>query len=162
MNTNKNIKPRYDFLAYDGQSITNKTMTREQVMAINPQSVDYFLSTAFGIWGFRTDQDEWVEHNAGDWPGLGDVCIRIIQAIQLNPGEFLTPKEIADLTGCFTLRENNVLSARLMAIRQIHKETAQKPHFFQSRRPGGYAIAWNPEKTWMWIERIAPTMEASA
>ena len=161
MNTSKNIKPRYEVTAYDGQEITTKTMTREQVMAINPQTVDYFLSTAFGIWGFRTDQDEWVEHNAGDWPGLGDTCIRIIQAVQLNPGEFLTPQEIADLTGFFTLRENNVLSARLMVIRQVHKETAQKPNFFLSRRAGGYGVAWRPEKTWLWIERITPTTEVT-
>lgn len=161
MNTNKNIKPRYEVTIYDGQTVTTKTMTREQVMAINPQSVDYFFSTAFGIWGFRTADDEWVEHNAADWPGLGDTCIRIIQAIQLNPGEFLTPQEIADLTGCFTLRDNNALSARFMAIRQVHKESFKKPHFFQSRRAGGYGISWNSEKTWMWIERIAPTAEAA-
>ena len=159
MNTNKSMKPRYEVTNYDAQTITTKNMTREQVMAINPQSVDYFLSITFGIWGFRTDQGEWIEHTAGDWPGLGDVCIRIIQAIQLNPREFLKPSQIADLTGCFTLRENNVLSARLLAIRRIHKETAEKSHFFKSRRPGGYAIAWNPEKTWLWIERILPTPE---
>ena len=161
MNTNKSMKPRYEVTNYDAQTITTKNMTREQVMAINPQSVDYFLSITFGIWGFRTDQDEWIEHSAGNWPGLGDVCIRIIQAIQLNPREFLKPSQIADLTGCFTLRENNVLAARLLAIRRIHKESAEKPHFFKSRRPGGYALAWNPEKTWLWIERILPTHEVT-
>ncbi len=51
------------------------------------QSVDYFLSTDFGIWGFRTDEDEWVEHNAGNLPGIGDTCIRIIQAIRDTLGE---------------------------------------------------------------------------
>ena len=161
MNPNKNIKSRYDVLAYDGQTINAKTMTREQVMAINPQSVDYFLSIAFGIWGFRTDDDEWVEHSAADWTGLGDTCIRIIQAIQLNPGEFLTPQEIADLTGCFTLRNPNALSARLMAIREAHRESFKKSHFPQSRRARGYAIAWNPKYSWMWIERIASTMETT-
>lgn len=161
MNTNKNIKPRYEVTTYDGQEITTRTMTRQQVMEINHQSVDYFLSAAFGIWGFRTDQDEWVEYNAGDWPGLGDRCIRIIQAIQFNPGDFLTPQEIANLTGRSTLRDNNALSARLMKIREVHNETAQKPHFFQSRRPGEYAIAWNPEKTWMWIERITPATDTT-
>jgi len=162
MNTNKNTKPRYDVLAYDGQTTIPKTMTREQVMAINPQSVDYFFSTAFGIWGFRTDEDEWIEHSAADWPGLGDTCIRVIQAIQLNPGEFLTPKEIADLTGCFTLRSRNALSARFMKIREVHKESFKKPHFFLSRRARGYAVAWNPKYSWMWIERMASTiMEAT-
>jgi len=159
MNTKNNS--RYEVLIYDGQTITSKTMTREQVMAVNHQSVDYFFSTAFGIWGFRTHEDEWIEHSAADWPGLGDTCIRISQTIQLNPGEFLTPQEIADLTGCFTLRSRNALSARFMKIREVHKESFKKPHFFLSRRARGYAVAWKPEYSWMWIERIASTMEAT-
>ena len=161
MNTNKNIKPRYEVLAYDGQTITSKTMTHEQVMAINPQSADHFLSSVFGIWAFRTAEDEWVEHHGGDWPGFGDVCIRIVQAIQLNPGEFIDPVLVAELTGRSTLRENNVLSARLMAIRRAHRESHKKPHFFLSRKAGGFGVSWNPQKTWMWIERIPPTAGAT-
>jgi len=157
----KMIKPRYEVLGYDGHTITEKTMTREQVLEINHQSVDYFFSSDFGIWGFRTEQGEWVEHNAGNWPGIGDVCIRIIQATQLNPAEFLRPQDIAELTGYFTLRDNNTLSARLMKIREAHKESYKKPHFFLSRKAGGYAIAWNPQCTWMWIERIKPAIDLS-
>jgi len=158
MNLNRNPKPRYEVLAYDGQTITSKTVTHEQVTVINHQSADYFLSPVFGIWAFRTKDDEWIEHRGADWPGLGDVCIRIVQAVQLNPGEFLTPTEIAELTGRPTLRENNALSARLMAIRRAHKESYEKPHFFLSRKAGGFAIAWNPQCAWMWIERIPPAI----
>lgn len=160
MNT-KNPTTRYEVTTYDGQQITDQTMTRQQVMEINHQSVDYFLSTDFGIWGFRTDEDEWVEHTAGNWPGIGDRCIRIIQALQLNPGEFLTPREIAELTGRFTLRDSNALSARLLKIREAHKESYRKQHFFLSRKAGGYGIAWNPKCTWMWIERIKSTVGVS-
>jgi len=156
---NTNVKPRYDVLVSDGQTITAKTMTREQVMAINPQSVHYFMSIVFGILGFRTEGDEWIQFNNSDWPGLGDVCIKIIQALQLNPGEFLTPAEISELTGYWSLRNGNALSARLKAIREAHKESFQKPHFFLSRRSKGYAIAWNPKCSWMWIERIPPVPE---
>jgi hypothetical protein len=160
--TNKDInKPRYEVMIYDGQTITTKTMTREQVMELNPQAVDYFLSMAFGILGFRTNEDEWIQFNNADWSGLGDVCIKIIQAILLNPGEFLKPQEIADLTDCFTLRNPNALSARLMAIRKVHKESYRKPRFFLSRKTGGFAIAFNPQCSWMWIERIPPVNKTS-
>jgi hypothetical protein len=115
MKPSKNTRQRYEVTIYDGKDIAMKTMTREQVMAINPQSADYFLSIAFGVLAFRTAGDEWIQFDNSDWPGLGDVCIRIIQALQLNPGEFLTPDEIAELTGCHTLRNNNALSARLKA-----------------------------------------------
>lgn len=161
MHPTKNASARYDVLAYDGQTINSNTVTHEQVMAINHQSADYFLSSVFGIWAFRTAEDEWIEHRGGDWPEFGEVCIRVVQAIQLNPGEFLTPVEIAELTGRSKLRENNNLSARLMAIRKAHRECHKKPHFFLSRKAGGFGVSWNPERTWMWVERIPPAMRVT-
>ena len=154
MNPNNKIKPRYEVTTYDGQTITTKTMTQEQVTGIKPQAVDHFLSSVFGIWGLRTADDKWVEHRGADWRGLGDSCIRIIQALQLNPGQFLAPAMIAELTGRSSFRDNSVLSARLMAIRKAHQESNKKPHFFLSRRAGGFGISWNPQLSWMSIERI--------
>jgi len=154
MNHQKPNKSRYEQTVYDGEPYTTKTVTYDQVMQINSQSVDHFMSPAFGTFGYRTAEGQWVEHRAGNWPGLGDTSIRIIQALQLNPGEFLTPTQIADITGRPSLRENNVLSARLMAIRKAHKESCKKPHFFLSRRAGGFAVAWNPECSWTWVVRI--------
>ena len=145
---------RYEVMHYDGKTIDTRTVTNEQVMEINPRSVDHFRSSTFGIHAHGTTEGVWIEHRDGNCPGLGDVCLRIIQALQLNPGEFLTPTEIAELTGRDSLRENNVLSARLLAIRRVHKESSIKPHFFLSRRAGGFAVAWNPQYSWMWIERI--------
>jgi len=154
MNTGKFNKSRYEKRHFDGKTTNTKTITYEQVMEINPQSVNHFQSSAFGIHAYRTAEGVWIEHRDGNCPGLGDVCLRIIQTLQLNPGEFLTPREIAELTGRDSLRENNVLSARLLAIRKAHKESNTKPHFFLSRRAGGFAVAWNPQYSWMWIERI--------
>ena len=153
---NKTIKPLYEVTTYDGHDKTTQNMTRQQVAAIDSQSVDYYFSTAFGIWGFKTAQDKWIEHRKSDWAGMGDVCIKIVQAIQWNPGEFLSPKVIAELTGRSTLGNKNALSARLMSLRTIHKESYKEPTFFLSRKSGGFAIAWNSKKTWMWIERIPP------
>lgn len=158
MNTNKKMDQRYEFITYDGQTIDTKVMTRQQVGAINHQSFDYFLSAAFGIWGFRTKSGEWIERCDGDWQGIGDTCLKIIQALQLNPGEFLSPKEVAELAGYSSLRNGNTLSARLMAIREAHKETYKNHNFFRSRRAGGYGISWNSKKTWAWVERIRPTL----
>ena len=157
MNPNKKVNSSYEVTTYNGQTTSTNTMTREQAMAINPQSVHYFLSCALGIWGFRAADGNWVEHRGSDWPGLGQVGIRMIQALQLNPAEFLTPTEIADITGRSRLGDNKALSARLMALRKAHGESFKKPHFFLSRRDGGFAIAWNPQSTWMWVERITPT-----
>lgn len=161
---NRNTNPRYEILFYNGQTTDMSTVSREEAMSINPQSVDHFQSPAFGIFAYRTAEGEWFEYRKGNCPGLGDVCLRIIQALQLNPGEFLKPSEIAELTGRSSLRENNVLSARLMKIREAHQESHKKPHFFLSRRARGFSLAWAPQRSWMSVQRISPiqTMEYQA
>jgi hypothetical protein len=156
---NKNLNARYEVMIYDGHETTVQAMERDQAMAINRQSVDHFMSISFGTWAFRTADGQWVEHTGADWPGLGDTCIKIIQALQLNPGEFLTPDDIVELTGFHTLRNSNALSARLKAIREVHKETFRKPHFFLSRRSGGFGVSWNPQSSWASVERIAPSKD---
>ena len=130
-------------------------------MGLAPRSTDYFLSKTLGTWTFKTKAGKWIDHHEGIWPGLGNTSIKIIQALQFNPAEFLEPKDISELTGCFTLRDNNALSACLMRIRHVHKESAQKPNFFLSSRTGGYGLAWNPRKKWMHVERIAPSPETT-
>ena len=151
----KNSKPRYEVTIYDGQDISTRMVTRAQLAEMQDQHYDYFFSKTLGKWAHTTAQDERIQHEHAAWPGIGDTCIRIIQAIQLNPGEFLTPAEIAELTGCDTLRSGNALSARLKAIREAHRETFRNPHFFLSRRDGGFGIAWNPTRTWMWLEKVS-------
>lgn len=155
MTFDKNSKARYEVTAYDGQDITTRMVTRAQLTEMQDQRYDYFFSKTLGKWSHTTTQDERIRHEHADWPGIGDTCIRIIQAIQLNPGEFLPPGEIAQLTGFDTLRNPNALSARLKAIREAHRETFRRPHFFLTRRAGGFAIAWNPAKTWMWLEKVS-------
>jgi len=145
---------RYDFTAYDGTDIISRTLTREQVAALQEQDYDHFFSMSLGRWAYRTLSGLWIVHDGANWPGIGDACIKIMQAIQLNPGEFQTPLDIAHLTGYSTFRSNNVLSARLKAIREAHSESSNNRNFFLSRRDGGFAIAWNPKKTWCWVERV--------
>jgi hypothetical protein len=161
MNIIKNVKYRYETIVYDGQEITTKNITRKEVMGLVHRSTDYFLSKTLGTWTFKTQAGKWIDHHDGIWPGLGNTSIKIIQALQFNPAEFLEPKDISELTGYFTLRDNNALSACLMRIRHVHKESAQKPHFFLSRKTGGYGICWNPKCHWMWCERIGPITEVT-
>jgi hypothetical protein len=150
----KNIDARYEVMVYDGRAIDVNTVTREQALAIDPRSVDYHLSLSLGKLAFRTADGRWIERRGADWQGLGDVGIRIIQALQLNPGEWLTPAQVADITGRDSLDDSKVLSARLLALRNIHGESFKQPHFFLSRKAGGFSIAWSPDRTWMSIERI--------
>jgi len=147
------IKPRYEMQSYDGQTIRCKTITREEALAADPQSVDHFRSYVANIWGYRTPDGRWIEHN-GDWKGLGDTCLKIITTVQLWPGEYQGPEEIRYLTDVYSLKTPNNLSARWAAIRRAHNETGRKPNFFLTRRNGGYGIAWNPQRSWMVVARV--------
>ena len=156
MNRKDYSKACYEVTAYDGQEVATRTVTRQQLAQIQEQNYDYFFSKTLGRWAYRNPDGQWIVHEHAVWPGIGETCIRVIQAVQLNPGEFQNPDDIAELTGFDTLRSHNALSARLKAIREAHGESHRHPNFFLSRRGGGYGIAWNPLKTWCWVERIRP------
>ena len=144
---------------FDGHTIETATITRADAEKIDPQSVDYYLCSPLGLWGYRTADGKWVQHTR-QWPGLGDLCLTIVKAVQLNPDLFLSPAEIAYLAGYRSLATPNNLSARLLAIRRAHQETSDKPNFFLSKRTDGFGVAWNGKKTWMWLEKL-PVLPAT-
>jgi hypothetical protein len=150
-----NQNARYEFTHYDGSDTSIRYLTRPQVLELNPQIVDHFLSLVLGVWAFRTADGRWVEHRGGQWPGLGSTGLRVLQAAQISL-ELLTPAEMAEITGCPLLRDNNTLSARWKALREAHEESAQRPNFFLSRRAGGFALGWNPQRSWAWLEKVPP------
>ena len=153
MNNAHIIKPRYELTTYDGQEVEVRSISWEEYLQFDPKNYDFFMSQSQAIWGYRDSDGDWIEHRI-DWPGLGNTCIKIIQAVQLNAGSFQTPADIAYLTGIDKLAENNNLSARFLAIRKSHQESYENARFWLSRRAGGMAVAWNPLHTWVWLERI--------
>jgi len=161
MNKNNLNNSRYQVTIGKGKSVTTETMTHEQVLNLNPKSVDHFMSFAFGIYGYRNIKGKWIEIKGGNWPGMGDTTLSVVQALQLNPGQYLSPKSIAQLTGRPSMSRKNALSARLLAIRKAHGETYRHPHFFLSRRTGSFGLAWSC-KSWMWIEIIEPNVKPDA
>jgi hypothetical protein len=144
----------YKVTRYDGEKITTVAMNREQLQEIDSQSVDYYLSLAFGGWGYRNSKGQWITKNL-DCSGLGNTCLEILIAVQNAPGEYLTPKEIKMQTGIYSMETPNNLSARWMSLRRVHGETFNRPNFFLSRRTGGMGICWSRKRTWMRIERLS-------
>jgi hypothetical protein len=142
-----------EYTVFDGRTIETTKITRADSEKLDPQVVDYCIFSPLGLWGYRTDDGRWVQHTR-QWPGLGDLCLRIVKAVQLNPDIFLSPADIAFLTGRRSLSIPSNLSARLLAIRKAHGETCDKPNFFLSKRTDGFGIAWNAQRTWMWLETL--------
>jgi len=154
------IKPRYDVWHYDGNQQSSETISRDDVLAIDRQSVDHFLSIDFGIWAFRTTDGRWIEHQLSQ-KSLGKKLLKILDVVRCEPGEYFSPQDVAELTQIEKLREPNNLSARWRAMRLAHQETYERPNFFLSKRTGGMGIAWNPDKSFMQITRIRPGREST-
>lgn len=143
----------YEKIHYDGKTLSVKTITRDEFLSLNRESVDYFISVDLGLWAFRKANGEWVEKTLSG-KSLGSTCLKIIECLLCEPGVYYTPNEIADLTNIYSLKDPNNLSARLRAIRLSHEETFEEPNFFLSKRAGGFGTAWNSEKSFIQIVRI--------
>lgn len=145
-------QPRCELLTYDGNEISTEVITHADLGSIEPTAVDHFHSRLLGILGFRTASGDWVEHRA-TWPKIGPVSLAILEAAQLNPGIYLDPRSIADITGIETLSDRRVLATRILKLREAHSEKGC-PRFFKTIRAGGYRVCWPKERTWMWLELI--------
>lgn len=157
MNTRHSADQRYELTQFDGIEITTRSVGTEELRAVKPESYDVYISTSSGVLGFRDASGDWIEFR-NRWPRLGPVTIAILRAIQLNPGDFLTPAQITELTGYDSLRENTVLAARIYALRQSLRDRDQR--FVETSTADGYAIRWSSQRTWLWVDRIATKQDA--
>ena len=144
---------KYEVTVNDGNEVTVKTVNTAEKEALDPQTFDMYMSPADGVLGFRDTNGKWVEYR-NRWPGLGPRCIAIIQALQLNCGDFLSPKTIAELTGADSLRDNCALASRVHAIRKALRDPGAR--FIETRTSNGYALRWPRERTFLWVELIPP------
>jgi hypothetical protein len=141
---------KYDVTQYDGREVTVTRMTAAEVQKIKPQAFDYFISTRDAILAFRTAAGKWIEYR-NKWPGVGPVGLAILRSLQMNFGDFLTPEDIAELTGINSLKRNEVLAARSCRLRKTHADKSQR--FIETRTADRFAIRWPRERTWLWVDR---------
>jgi len=135
------------------------SITAAERKQIDPEKPDLFISNPDGVLAFRLESGERIEHR-GRWPGMGSVMLAVLQALIVNSGDFLTPAEIAVITGISSLRENNNLSARVAKLRRFFRDTNQR--FIETRDSGSYAIRLPQCRTFLWLERIPATAASSA
>jgi DNA-binding winged helix-turn-helix (wHTH) protein len=158
MKTRRKKRRRYEVGTYDLKEVEFQVLAAEEHAAIDLTSRDFAYSTVDGTVGFRTREGKWIEHEHR-WPGVGEVGLKLLQALLLNAGDYLGPKQLAALTGVRTLRENGNVAARVSALRKALGNSGE--WFIETRRIGGYAVRWNPERTWIWVEGLPADDEDS-
>lgn len=141
---------RYRVQHYDGERIHERLVGEEEMRAIDPHSVDFYMNEAEGRINFSLVDGE--RHEADGWPGLAGQ--RILHVLQDRPGIFHDPRMIAEAIRMSSLGFNGGLAPHIMRLRALLREKGGPHRYIQSRRMPRYGVRWPREHTWIRIELI--------
>jgi hypothetical protein len=146
---------RYQETSYvPGRGYEERVIDAAELRQLDLESFDFAYVLVQGYYAYRGESGE-RQKKPLDGAGLGESTFSILRALQLNPGEFLTPRDIAELVGNHELYEEpNLLAAAIRRIRAALGESGERQRFVITRRNGGYALMWPENLSWIWIERV--------
>lgn len=150
--------PEYIATTWRDHELTAEHPTRSDVLATDPDDVDFHLDEAFGRIQIRQSDGTAVEHLV-EIPGIGAARRKVLLALMNRPGEFLCPRQLAALTGNPWLRDPRNVAGCVRALRRAFGETGTRPFYFLTRRHP-YAVAWSG-RTWRHIEAVALPLNGS-
>ena len=137
-----------------GRKVSETRMTREAKGQLNPDDVDFLWDEATGQFRIRTKRGKVIEY-FGTLPGIGDELRRMLLDLIWQPGELLSPQRCFPSSTMNPKYLRGIVTARLARLRRAFGESAAEPWFFLARRVP-YSICWNGERSWRFIERLAP------
>ena len=143
---------RFRMTMYDGERITETYLTREEVLRLDPEEVDFHWNRAFGKAFIRTANGKHIEYS-GTLPGVGWITEALLMAMIHRPGQLLTRVHLMAITRLATFERNNRISQRMSTLRSAFGETAESEWFFKGTRDP-FTVGWNIERTWRIIEAV--------
>ena len=135
----------------DGE-VTEQRMPRSAVLALDPDDVDFHCDEAFGRIQIRQSRGEPAQHPA-EIPRIGPVRRKVLLVVMNRPGEYLSPRQLATLTGYPWLRDPRNVAGCIRSMRRAFGETGSRPFYFLTRR-SPYAVAWCAGRSWRHIEAV--------
>lgn len=143
---------RFREILYDGDKVTERSLTREEVLRRGPNDVDFHWDRAFGKVFIRRPDGKHIEH-CRTLPGVGWVSEALLMAQLRRPGQLLTPVLLVAITKLATFEENYRVSQRMSRLRAAFGENAESEWFFRGTRDP-FSVGWNIERTWRIIEAV--------
>lgn len=140
---------KYEDQIYDGRTVIIKTLNANDPNLSDPKDFDLYFSSSLSTFAYRNSNGEWIECKDQYPKGIGPVCVRIIQALMLNPGRNLNPQQIAKLSNRDAVAENGNLAARICKIRKLIGYG-----FLETSTIDGYHVRWPKPQRWLWREII--------
>ena len=143
---------KFHELFYDGDEISERFLTRKEVLELDPDDVDFNWNKAFGKISIQKSDGEHTEY-FGTLPGVGWVTEHLLMAMILRPGQLLSPVNLITITRLATFEKNNRISQRMTRLRFAFGETADSEWFFKGTRDP-FTVGWNIERMWRIIETV--------
>lgn len=153
---------RFRQTTYRDGKISESDLNEDQILALDPHEDDLHFNEAFGRICIRKQDGKFIEY-FGAIPGVGAKNERFLTEMMWNPGQLITPRQVAPVLKKSKIYEqdglHNAVAALLSRLRKGLGEDASRPWFILSRRRP-FSFGWNPARTWCLIERIAePTRD---
>ena len=142
-------EPLYLVTTFRGGESTQATLTRQEVLALDPEDVDFHHDQVFGRVSIRLPDGSFRKHR-GEIPGLGpDVGLPVLDNVVWAMGEFLTTRDFNGL-----LDDEAVRATQVYRLRKAFGDSCATQWYFSVKcRP--WRCAWNIERSFRVIERLA-------
>ncbi len=140
---------RYEDESWDGHTRSLRQFLPDDPNLPRPEDHKFFFSLSLGEMGYVDSEGKWVLCK-GKYPRyIGRICVKILQALMLCPGRYLSADQIAAKTNHAALRDPGALAARIHKIRK-----ALGHNFVETSRIDSYRIRWPMGQAWLWREVI--------
>lgn len=133
--------------------IIEARMSLQEVKKLDPHSVDFHWNSAWGEFHIRKKNGEALEYQ-GSMPSIGEELSRMLLDLIWRPGEYRSARSFFPDSKLRWTRLNKLLTARAARFRRAFGESFKESWFILSRR-SPFEIAWNPDRSWRFIERVA-------
>lgn len=142
---------KYDVIIGDGRNVECKILTEKELAALPWRYFKLIVCMVSARMVVTSSSGKRIEY-LGRWPRMGRVTLELLQCLLLESCTYVTPAELAQMTGNHNLQRNECVAARIMALRKALHDANET--YIQTRKtPGHYAIRWTG-KPFIWIAAV--------
>ncbi len=149
---------RFLVTAYREEKLKEAVMNEEEIRTLDPSDVDFHWDRVYGWITIKLRHGEPKKY-FGSIPGVGPaVGVPFLEELMFQPGILSGPEHLQRNPSLTSFCDSAAVASRLRALRRGFNESGRSPWYFVSQaRP--YRIAWNADRSWRIIERLARPSE---
>jgi len=137
---------KYIVTTFKDRKLKQKIVTFNELQNIKQGETDLFINEKTREVSFQPPEGKRIDYK-DDISGIGSYEWQLLLDILWAAGEWVE------------LASENYINARVLRVRKAFGGSKQKPWFFQTRRNPTYAVRWNPDRSWRFIEKKAASCE---